>query len=318
LVKKMSTRKFTVMRNFVTKEVLAVTPDKLLIIMPITYIIFLLLTGRKNMDINTLQVIGEGRLSIVYKLDGMKMLKVFRYPNVGEWEYKQSLAAWQAGASRQKPHELVQIDGKDAIIYDYLEGQVLLDVMRAHMVNAVDFICRMADCHAVLMKGTCTTLNRLKDSLGHAISRAPHLEEAQRALLLKGLEGMPDGDHVLHGDLHPMNIIINDGKLDAIDWMTATRGDPAADICRSWFMIRHSVQREDRNLADKIGRLSVSILAGNAYLNRVLKSSGAKKSAVKRWLPFVAAGRLCEERPATEVLFIQKLVKDWCGKQTVK
>lgn len=35
-------------------------------------------------ELNTLERIGEGRLSTVYRLDGGRMLKVFKYTNVAE------------------------------------------------------------------------------------------------------------------------------------------------------------------------------------------------------------------------------------------
>lgn len=264
------------------------------------------------MDTTNLPVLGEGRLSIVYGLEGGKMLKVFRYPDTCKWEYAQSLAAWQAGVSRQQPHEMLTVDGHDAIIYDYLEGRVLVDVMKENMPAALRYFRMMADCHARILGGTSDSLRRLKDGLGHAIAHAPHISEAQRAQLIKGLDALLDGDHVLHGDLHPMNIIINGNTLEAIDWMTACRGDPAADICRTWLMLKFPGQSETPSLPEKFMNFAISVLAGNAYLRRVLKVTGVQKAEVIRWLPFVAAGRLCESRPSQEVKGIVKIVEKWC------
>jgi aminoglycoside phosphotransferase (APT) family kinase protein len=263
------------------------------------------------MDITNLPVLGEGRLSMVYKLDGGKMLKVFRYPDICPWEFKQSMAAWQAGVSRQQPHETLTVDGKDAIIYDYLEGRVLVDAMKENVPAALRYFRMMADCHARILGGTSAGLRRLKDSLGHAIAHAPHISDAQRALLTKGLESMPDGDHVLHGDLHPMNIIINGNELEAIDWMTACRGDPAADICRTWLILRFPERRDKPGLPDELLRIAISRLASQTYLRRAMKVTGVKRAAVMRWLPYVAAGRLCENRPPLEVKGIQQIIGKW-------
>jgi aminoglycoside phosphotransferase (APT) family kinase protein len=40
----------------------------------------------------------------------------------------------------------------------------------------------------------------------------------------------------LHGDLHPANVIVNDGKLAAvIDWVDLAAGDTAYDLAAAWF-----------------------------------------------------------------------------------
>lgn len=40
----------------------------------------------------------------------------------------------------------------------------------------------------------------------------------------------------LHGDLHPANIVVNDGRLSAvIDWVDLSAGDNAYDLAAAWF-----------------------------------------------------------------------------------
>jgi aminoglycoside phosphotransferase (APT) family kinase protein len=41
----------------------------------------------------------------------------------------------------------------------------------------------------------------------------------------------------LHGDLHPANILVDDGEISAIiDWGDITSGDPASDLFGAWMM----------------------------------------------------------------------------------
>lgn len=46
----------------------------------------------------------------------------------------------------------------------------------------------------------------------------------------------------LHGDLHPRNLVIRDGRLAAvIDWGDMTTGDPATDLAAAWMLFPPSV-----------------------------------------------------------------------------
>lgn len=262
------------------------------------------------MEPNQRELLGEGRLSWVYRLEGGRMLKVFKVPNMADYEFRQASAAWRAGVTGQQPHELIQEDGKDAIVYDCLEGLVLMEAINRDPAHILHYLARIADCHAEILRGTSDTLDRYKDHLAYAIAHAPHLNEAQRAQLLRGLADMPDGNHVLHGDLHPLNIIVDGDKYTAIDWMTATRGDPAADIARTLFILRYSSQQEPKSCAQKAKRALTGVLVDAVYLRRVLKNTGVTKAQVYRWMPFMAAGRLTEERPACEVRTILRFVKE--------
>lgn len=45
---------------------------------------------------------------------------------------------------------------------------------------------------------------------------------------------------LIHGDLHPDNIIVNNKKIEAIiDWGDITKGDPATDLASFWMLIEN-------------------------------------------------------------------------------
>jgi Ser/Thr protein kinase RdoA (MazF antagonist) len=91
---------------------------------------------------------------------------------------------------------------------------------------------------------------------------------------------LPDGDRLLHGDFHPYNIL---GSLEAatvVDWLDATCGPPAADVCRSWLLMQ-----------------TVSPALADAYLDAYLTISPLPRDAVFAWLPVLAAARLAENVP---------------------
>jgi aminoglycoside phosphotransferase (APT) family kinase protein len=55
------------------------------------------------------------------------------------------------------------------------------------------------------------------------------------ALAAPGYDGPPPW---LHGDLHPANILVNDGQVSGvIDFGDITAGDPASDLAVAWMLL---------------------------------------------------------------------------------
>jgi aminoglycoside phosphotransferase (APT) family kinase protein len=118
-----------------------------------------------------------------------------------------------------------------------------------------------------------------------------------RAPALARMDGLPEGDRVCHGDLHPDNILCGGEKLVVIDWMNACAGDPAADAARTVLMLRSphmppGVPAYVRLLS----RLFKKIVLG-AYLKEYLRSGLAGRGEIEAWMPAVAAARLAEGLP---------------------
>jgi aminoglycoside phosphotransferase (APT) family kinase protein len=96
---------------------------------------------------------------------------------------------------------------------------------------------------------------------------------------------MPEGDRLCHGDFHPYNIMGPPEREVLIDWPNASQGDPAADVCRTYVLLR-----------------SVSSELASAYVDAYSQVSGESRDKILNWLPFVAAARLAEGVPESDDL----------------
>ena len=108
------------------------------------------------------------------------------------------------------------------------------------------------------------------------------------------LASMPEGERLCHGDFHPLNILGPPGSEILVDWLDAMRGDPAADVCRSFVLIRH--------VAPEVAAAYVETYAG-------VSGEGVEK--IRRWLPFVAAARLAEGVPDEEEGLMEMAGSHW-------
>ena len=120
----------------------------------------------------------------------------------------------------------------------------------------------------------------LKVRMATRIALAKRLDEPQKQLLLGRLAEMPEGDRLCHGDFHPINVLGEASHPMLIEWPDACRGDPAADVCRSYLLLRLHAQ----DIAEP-------------YLDAYGPMVNVQKGKILDRLPHVAAARLAEDAP---------------------
>lgn len=174
------------------------------------------------------------------------------------------------------------VDGKWAIVLDYIEGKTLQTLMDEHPEKEDEYLNLFVDLQRTVFSKTVPMLNKLKDKLQGRISATnPVLEATTRYDLHTRLDSMPKHTHLCHGDFNPTNIIITkDGTPYIIDWAHATQGNSSADVAQSYLLFYLAGKKE---LADK-------------YLKLYCKKSDTAIQYVQRWIPIVAASRLSKAK----------------------
>ena len=171
--------------------------------------------------------------------------------------------------------EVTTIDGKWAIVSDFIEGKTLSQLMQENPEKQEEYLELFVDLQMNVHSKACPLLNKLKDKMNSKISEAD-LDATTRYELHTRLEGMPKHKKVCHGDFNPSNIIIsNDGTAYILDWSHATQGNASADVARTYLLF---CLDGDKALADK-------------YLNLFCKKSDTAKQYVQKWMPIVAASQ---------------------------
>ncbi|MDE5667736.1 MAG: phosphotransferase [Clostridia bacterium] len=181
-----------------------------------------------------------------------------------------------------KLHAVQVVDGKWAIVLDYIEGKTLQQLMDERPEKEEEYLNLFVDLQRTVFSKTVPMLNKLKDKLQGRISATnPVLEATTRYDLHTRLDSMPKHTHLCHGDFNPTNIIITkDGTPYIIDWAHATQGNSSADVAQSYLLFYLAGKKE---LADK-------------YLKLYCKKSDTAIQYVQRWIPIVAASRLSKAK----------------------
>ena len=114
--------------------------------------------------------------------------------------------------------------------------------------------------------------------------------------LLDVLEQLPDGNALCHSDFHPENIIISARGPIIIDWLTAKRGSPMADVARTSLVLRVGAPPGIGAVLRRLMLLGASLM-NSVYLKRYAKFESFSREQMNRWLPLLAAARLAEAIP---------------------
>ncbi len=213
----------------------------------------------------------------VYR-DGDKCIKVFNEDyskaNVLNEALNQARIE-ETGLNIPKIHGVTVIDGKWAIISDFIEGKTLAQLMEENPEKKKEYLEMFVDLQLLVQSKTCPLLNKLKDKMNRKISMAD-LDATTRYDLHTRLEGMPKHNKVCHGDFNPSNIIVTkDGTPYIIDWSHATQGNASADVARTYLLFW----------------LQGDIEGAKEYLDIFCKKSNTAKQYVQKWMPIVAASQ---------------------------
>ncbi len=181
----------------------------------------------------------------------------------------------ETGIRIPKIREVLTIDGKWAIVSDYIKGKTLAQLMEENPEKKNEYLELLVDLQMDVHSHTCPLLTKLKDKMNRKISAAD-LDATTRYDLHTRLESMPKHNKVCHGDFNPSNIIITeDGTPYILDWSHVTQGNASADVARTYLLFW----------------LAGDIEGANAYLDLFCKKSDTAKQYVQKWMPIVAASQ---------------------------
>ena len=181
----------------------------------------------------------------------------------------------ETGLIIPKVLEVTMIDGKWAIVSEYIKGKTLAQLMAEDEDKKSEYLELLVDLQLEVQSKTCPLLNKLKDKMNRKISQS-ELEATTKYDLHTRLEGMPKHNKVCHGDFNPSNIIIaEDGTPYILDWSHATQGNASADAARTYLLFW----------------LSGDINGAKEYLELFCKKSNTAMQYVQKWMPIVAASQ---------------------------
>ena len=223
------------------------------------------------------RVIAVRNNKTIYR-DGEKCVKVFNENYSKSDVLNEALnqaRIEETGLNIPKVLEVTMVDGKWAIMSEYIKGKTLAQLMEENADKKDEYLELLVTLQLEVHSKHSPLLNKLKDKMNRKI-RETELDAITRYDLHTRLEGMPNHTKVCHGDFNPSNIIITeDGIPYILDWAHATQGNASADAARTYLLFC----------------LNGDISGAKKYLDLFCEKSKTAKQYVQKWIPIVAASQ---------------------------
>lgn len=180
----------------------------------------------------------------------------------------------ETGIRVPKILEIAMIDGKWAIVSEFVSGRTLAEMMNEHPAETDKYLNVFVDIQKDILSHRCSGLNELKHKMMRKISQAD-IDSAVRYELHTRLQGLTQENSVCHGDFNPTNIIMSDDGPYILDWSHVTQGNRAGDAARTYLLFKLA-QKDD--------------IAEN-YLNIFCQKTDTARKTVQLWMPIVATSQ---------------------------
>ena len=237
-------------------------------------------------------LISDGEKVQVFECDG-KCVKLFKDPNepksVVLYEAITHTRVEETGYGKIPTfEEIVKIDDKYAIIYQYAEGKTLEQLMRKSPAKSDEYLGLMADIQTEINSLSFTKVSRLKDYLNRSIDGLDMIDDVKKYELLTRLNKMPLHSKLCHGDLAPDNIIVGKDGTFVVDWLKAKQGNASADAAKTYLnlCLKHHTEWAEK------------------YLKLYCAKNNIDAAYIRGWLPIVAAAQLKFKKPDERELLL--------------
>lgn len=198
--------------------------------------------GYRHVTVEGCTVIGKGAKGTVYRLDPETIIKVYYTPDsVDEIHKERKLArtAFILGIPTAISYDVVK--AYDAIKDGEFYGSVFellnatsLSKMLQDGTNTVEECVKLSIDLLKIIHGTEVEPDQMPPVKDKIMKRAkcvvPYLPEQIGKKLIDLMEAIPDDNHMLHGDYHMKNVMVQDGEPLLIDMDTICYGHPIFEL----------------------------------------------------------------------------------------
>lgn len=259
-----------------------------------------------------LKLIDQGRTAEIFDLGDNRVLKLFRknipFPAI-ENEFNNSGLVSKYNLPVPEFYGKYSYSDRTGLVYEYVHGKSMLK----HFLHKPWFFFiyakKMADIHARLHSSEDETLVDQKVCLESFIKRSKELSDTDKQKIIIYLKKLEPGKRICHGDMHPDNILYAERGPVVIDWMGATKGNPAGDVAKTILILKHSKVPSSVPFYKRIISNMIKSLFCNVYTRQYIRLTGIKRKEIDQWILPEAAARLSEHGPQDEKRALKKLIK---------
>lgn len=190
----------------------------------------------RELSVEGCEVIGQGANGKVYRIDPETIIKVYKNPDaLPEIKNERELArtAFVLGIPTAIPYDVVRVGDGYGSVFELLNAKSFAKLIEENPDETDKYIGLYIDLlnkiHSTEVKEG--DMPNMKDiARGWANDLVEHLPEGYGEKLLKIVEDVPDSNHMMHGDYHIKNVMMQGDEVLLIDMDTICVGDPIFEL----------------------------------------------------------------------------------------
>ena len=228
----------------------------------------------RRLSVEGCEVIGRGANGEVYRLDPDTIIKVYRNPDsLPDIHRERELAhrAFVLGIPTAIPYDVVKVGQGYGSVFELLNARSLAKLIIAEP----DKLDQYVEMYVDLLKKIHATAVQPGDmpdmktvALGWAAFLRDHLPAEDSEKLTRLIQAVPEDHHMLHGDYHVKNVMVQNGEVLLIDMDTLCMGHPVFEFA-SIFLAYQGFGELDHTVVEKF--MGVSYDMATAIWNKTLR-----------------------------------------------
>lgn len=189
----------------------------------------------REISVDGCDVIGKGGNGTVYRLDDDKIVKVYETQGKELVEQEQGFArtALVSGVPCVIPYDMVRCGDKYGVVFEMVRSDTLSNAILTNPERTDELVDQYVEL-AHTLHATHMPKGALPDVRNHMRTYANNLDrwctDQEISEIVSIIDALPERDTILHNDLHPNNIMIQDDELLLIDLAEVSVGPRAIDL----------------------------------------------------------------------------------------
>ena len=251
--------------------------------------------------------LGGGKTAEVHAWGPDKVIKLYQgeIPERRiEAEARNVAALHAAGLPVPRFFEQVEITGRRGSVFERIEGASISASLRKNPFRLFPLARRFAAVQRLMHGTERSDLPPVAEHLRRVIAHVSTLKPVQKNQLNMLLDSLPPGDFVCHFDFHPSNVILSPRGPVVLDWASARRGNPLADVARTCVLL--ATDHLSASTAP-VAKIWNKAFAGT-YLRGYFDGATGTRHELERWIAILAAAKL-RKAEAREIPVLTRLVE---------
>ena len=190
----------------------------------------------RELSVDGCEIIGKGYCGTVYRLSKDTIVKVYQPKmTLEDINRERDLArkAFVLGIPTAIPYDVVKVGENFGSVFELLEAETLQKRILNDMDHLDDYIAQyikvLKTIHANQVKPG-ELYNKKATMLEYALSIKGQLDQRIGDKLVELINNIKDDNHLIHGDYHIKNIMIQNGEPFIIDMDTLSMGSPIFEL----------------------------------------------------------------------------------------